>query len=123
MFSFKDARTEDQYDSLHQELKDILEEFGHWSASAKIPMPVVTCLGRSDGDNAELYSGKARFSWHIPGKDGIIRAMDLRVLHYTPEQKARVFQWFLERCPDPKKFELILKIHGTGPHIHLGLRR
>lgn len=123
MFTFKHKDLEAEFDSLLPELQNILEEFGHWSAGAKIPMPVVTCLARSEAENAAIYNGKPRFSWHIPNKDtGLIHAMDLRVTHYSAEQKAKVFMWFNERCPDPRKFELIVRPHGTGPHIHLAIR-
>ena len=122
MFSFKSKAVEDQFDNLHPELKTILEELGHWSASAKIPMPVVTCLVRTPEENRAIYNGVDRFSWHLAKPDGTICAMDLRVVHYTDDSRAKVLKWILERCPDAKKWEVIYKPHGTGPHYHIAIR-
>ena len=122
MFTFASSEIEAQWDSLHPVLRAIVDDFGHWSSTERLPIPVITCLGRSVEENRKIY-GKDKFSWHIPDlKTGVIRAMDLRTKHYTSEQVAKVFGWFHERCPDVHQFELITKVHGTGPHIHLAIR-
>lgn len=121
MITFKSQAVEDQWDRVLPELQTILDEFGHWSSSERLPVPVIVCLGRTEEENAALYGGQHRFSWHVP-KDGIIHAADLRTKHYTVAQKAKVIVWFNNRCPDVKKYELIVKPHGSGPHIHIAVR-
>lgn len=122
MITFASKEIEEQWDKLHPELQSILNDFGHFAASNKLPLTVVTCIGRSQEQNDNIYNA-TRFSWHIPDiKTGIIRAFDMRTRHYTVEQKAKVIAWFNNRCPDPQKFELIYKPHGTGPHLHLAVR-
>lgn len=120
MITFADKSTEDEWDLLLPELQVLMDDFGHWSAAQRLPVPVITCIKRGQDENRSIY-GTDRFSWHYC-IDGVVRAVDIRTRHYTPEQRAKVFAWFNEKCPDSKKFELIIKPHGTGPHAHIAIR-
>ncbi len=122
MIEFANSRIEDEWDTLHPKLQQLLEDFGHWSASQGLITPVVTCLLRTKQENRKIY-GKDRFSWHLLQKDGTIHAADIRTKHYTKEQSDKVIGWFLKSCMDTDTWELITKVHGTGPHIHVGVRK
>lgn len=122
MIQFASARIEEEWDNLHPELRQIMDDFGHWSAANRLPIPVITCIKRTQEENHNIY-GVQRFSWHLADiKTGRVNAVDVRTKHYTTDQRAKVFAWFHEKCPDVKRFELITKVHGTGPHVHLAIR-
>lgn len=59
---------------------------------------------------------KEKFTWH-----SIRCAGDLRTRIYSPVQLAHAVSWFQHRCQKPM-WELVTKLHGTGPHIHIGRR-
>lgn len=107
---------------LHPDSKDLVTRLGAYSATIGAPQPVITAISRA----RSWYSANGlpvnENSWHLYDC-----AVDLRVTHYTPEQRALVIKW-LEQETAPKKdegvkkWELVTKLHGTGPHIHLARR-
>jgi hypothetical protein len=113
----KSKRIEDEIDILPAPLRDLLEDFGHWSSANRLPVPVVTCIQRTAKENRDIY-GYDRDSLHLAG-----RAFDLRTRHYTKAQLDDVIRFFETKCKDRAIWELVTRLHGTGPHIHVGLRR
>ena len=116
MVTCKSQRIEEELDILPAALRDLLEDFGHWSAANRLPVPVVTCIVRTPKENRDIY-GYDRDSLHLAG-----RALDLRTRHYTKQQLDDAIRYFETKCKDRKVWELVTKLHGSGPHIHVGLR-
>lgn len=117
MISCVSERVEAELDDLPPELRQLADDFGHWSAANRLPVPVVTCITRTKKENHDIY-GYDRDSLHLDP-----RAMDWRTRHYTKHQLDAVIHYFETKCKDRRIWELVTKLHGTGPHIHVGLRR
>lgn len=81
---------------------------------ATFPPPFVTCLDRDSESNAKV-GGKGT-SWHLWRC-----AVDFRNKHYTPKQTAKCVDWLKARCEHPL-WEVVVTVHGTGPHFHIGRR-
>ena len=117
MITCKTPRVEEELDLLPAELRALLDDFGHWSMSNRLPMTVVTCIKRTPKENRDIY-GYDRDSLHLDA-----RALDLRTRQYTKTQLDDVIRFFETKCRDRKIWELVTRLHGTGPHIHVGLRK
>lgn len=126
---FASARVEQEFnEALHSETKLLLLELDRehvkWrEVDATFPELTITCITRTPEENAALYDGKPRFSWHI-----LSTAADVRNKHYRMRQKVLVTAWIIRYTKASSLWELVFKDHGTGPHWHLahkdfGLRR
>lgn len=100
-------------EELHPRTRDLMEQLAAWSAQHSLPAPVVTCIVRDPNDPLE----KGRFGWHQAKT-----AVDLRCYHYSTEQAEKVVRWLESSCQPRKEWELITKVHGTGPHYHIAYR-
>lgn len=99
---------------LHPMTRGVVLELDTWSQRAKIPEPYVVDVTRSPAENAA--AGGSATSWHL-----LACAVDLRVTHYSEPEHAAVVAWLVGRCFG-STWELITKVHGTGPHVHLAYR-
>jgi hypothetical protein len=121
MVTFKDAVIEERWDTLHSRLKQDVEDFGHWSAANRLPLCVVTCVYRTREENKAIY-GYDRNTLHLL-EDGVCNAVDVRIRQYSRPQLDDVIRWWELRCKDRSVYELLTHLHGTGPHVHAGVRR
>lgn len=121
MIACATARIEDEIDLLPLQMMELIDAFGHWSGGQKLPVPVITCIKRTPEENFAIYKAN-RPSLHIEFENHV-NAVDLRTRHYNAVQLDDVIAWFKKTCADATKWELITKLHGTGPHLHVGLRR
>lgn len=77
----------------------------------------VTCVLRTPSQNEEV--GGVKQSAHIPGVDGIGRAVDLRSSSFTEAEKAFILKYMEKRWGPVVHF--ILHNAGTAPHFHLNV--
>ncbi len=112
-----------EFDHCHPELRALALEFEEASRQNGWPEPEITSIFRTL-DFYEKNDLKPNLnSWHL-----FKCAMDYSVREYTPEIRALVIRWWEERVLKEgdsqfgKKWELITKLHGTGPHIHIARR-
>jgi hypothetical protein len=115
---FKTPRVEKESKALIAGLWSVLVDFDVWGETQGLPDPMVTCIHRTESENKA--AGGVASSLHLA--ENPYRAMDLRSTHYDVPQLMKVDAWFRGRCLRAL-FEVITKPHGTGPHIHVGLRR
>ena len=121
------CRLEFEY-RLAKELVEVVEDLAEYSEREGLPPPVVTCVGRSPVENKE--AGGVPTSLHLQEHpDDLVRAVDLRDRHYVTEELKLVLtrlqikmDQMANSTPIHLRFEFIHKPHGTGPHIHLGLK-
>lgn len=115
MIRFKRPELAEQFERVPDVLRQVVADLDTWSLVNLLPEPMLTCVDRTEEENAEVGG--------VPDSLHLYRlAVDLRCTHYTAHQRKRVEAWLRFRCPR-NLFELILKPHGTGPHYHVGLRR
>jgi hypothetical protein len=100
----------------HPELYALMVEFEKWSRENDLPEPKINGLGRTLSWYAKNGLKPNPHSWHL-----FDCAIDLDNTIYSLTQLAQVEMWLKARCQMPK-YELIFKLHGTGPHIHIGRR-
>lgn len=113
MIQFKRPEIELQFSAMPVTLREELEDFEFWSREKGIKPPLVTCILRTEEENADARGVKT--SLHLKG-----RAFDLRTIHYDLHTLDMVIAyWESRRRPG---LEVITKRHGNGPHIHVGLR-
>jgi hypothetical protein len=108
----------------HPKLKEELDRFVAFSKAHNLPLPLVTCAGRTPTENANT-KGSSPNSDHLldtAAGDESFEAVDLRVRHYGPEElKAVVVYWRVRQELGEAYFVSNLN-HGTGPHLHVGVR-
>jgi len=111
---FKHPHLANEYEKLlHPRTRELLNALTKWSAEQGLPAPLATCIVRNPND--PLEGGK--FGWHQAKT-----AVDLRCSHYSSDQQKAVVQWLEQMCQPRKEWELITKVHGTGPHYHVAYR-
>jgi len=104
-----------------------------FSKESGLPKPVVTGLSRTREWYEQRHLPPLPFSWHYRVPDPAFTnpetkevrwftcAADLRIIHYKDDQLGTVTEWLKLRCPD-SRWEVITKLHGTGPHIHVAFK-
>jgi hypothetical protein len=111
---FKHSRLIEELAEAHPLLRRQLIRLAVWSRENGVPAPMVTCIRRDEASNEAV--GGAKRSLHL-----CLCAGDLRITHYSPDERRRVGQWLISNCP-PDVFELVLIPHGTAPHFHVAVR-
>lgn len=116
----------------HPEVRKLLLDFDGFSRRARLPEPTLVCLGRTTQEN-RLVGGvpTSLHLWEPPfangtGKEPETRAADLSVKAYDESQMELVLTWFrgeVAQRGGKARWELISEPHGTGPHIHVGVKR
>jgi hypothetical protein len=117
MTRFTDMRFLGQYTRTPLALRKAVGDFSTWIDSKKWPEVTLTCVWRDPAENAKDNGVPNSLHMETPS-----RAVDIRSRDYTSEQMTEINAWLASRCPHDK-FEVITAPHGTGPHIHIGLRR
>lgn len=102
--------------NLHPRVREKLVALDDWSRKQLLPEPVITHINRTPSEQAAIYQGKKRFSWHM-----CLCAVDLRNFTYTAEQLGRVYA-FLTDNHDPELWEVLSHDVGRGDHLHLAFR-
>lgn len=115
MIKFAEPKLEREFRQLPEALRLVVRELDELCSENKWPAVTVTCVLRDPDKNAAV--GGVERSLHLDG-----RAVDLRSREYNEKQLGSIDAWLRSRCPR-KTYEVITKPHGTGPHIHLGLKR
>jgi len=113
VIGFKHEGLKDELLLLPVELLAEVHAFEDWSREQSIKPPFVTCILRSLSENA--MAGGVATSLHLRG-----RAIDFRVIHYDLSSLKLVNAYWLKR--KRPGLEVVVKRHGTGPHIHVGLK-
>jgi hypothetical protein len=123
LFTSSSERIEyEQY--AHPKLKEELERFVAFSKAHSLPLPVVTCAGRTPAENSRT-PGSVVNSDHLldpANGDESFEAVDLRVRHYSPEELKRVVVYWRTRQELGEAYFVSNLNHGTGPHLHVGIR-
>lgn len=101
---------------LHHKTRELLKEFDRWATAQNLPETVVTAISRDPSFYEEHSLKPKKFSWHF-----VDCAADVRNRHYSPAQLQAVEAWFREKCRS-SEWELVMTVHGTGPHIHVAWR-
>lgn len=99
------------------QLVELLRQFIQFSEEQDLPPPLVTGFDRDPKFYEQNGLKVPAFSWHLVGC-----ALDLRSIHYTEPQLKLVESWLTQHCTPSHDWELITKLHGTGPHIHVAYR-
>lgn len=114
---FKRPEVAFQIRSCHAAIRAILVELEAWSIREDLPVPFVVRLFATEDDQRSILAlppgAPIPFSYHYVGC-----AADLGLRSYTPDQAARVVAWLRQNWPPPR-YDVIDKLHGTGPHIHI----
>jgi hypothetical protein len=131
---FKSPELMTQYVKLQPTLLRLCEDFVKWSWENGLPAPVATHIQRTRKMQEDIYwrlimaqvkgmteaeaRAKARdkFSWHF-----VLCAIDFREYIYTPEQMAKVLDWFKRRTMTAE-WEFLYHDVGRGKHLHVGIR-
>lgn len=127
---FKTPSISAQFEAVHPELREALEELDADLRGDGLPELTVTDVGRTTAEQEEIYwrryhlpnvseaaaraKARRKFSWHLCGA-----AVDFRCWQYTPEQRRRIRAWIYRRCPSPL-WEFLEHDTGSGVHFHLG---
>lgn len=112
---YKVPKLETEFKRLPEAVQRVVKELSLFVQEIGAGDVVITCVGRTPEENASV--GGAENSLHLD-----YRACDIRNTEYKEKQNDQINSWLRQRCPK-RAYELITKNHGTGPHIHLGLRR
>lgn len=110
---FKTERCELEWQEVPSELQAAIAWFDGVAEALGAPPTIVTCVGRTVRENDA--AGGVKTSLHL-----MKRAVDVRNNHYDPavcDVLARTASLLKH-----KGFEVVTKVHGTGPHFHFGLR-
>ena len=118
------SRVEPELRAFALDFDDVCRRWG-------MPEPEITCLGRTPEENLAVGgAAKSLHLWEVPHEDARklkrTRAEDFSVRQYGEAHLDMVHMWFrheVARRGGKVKWELIAEPHGTGPHIHLGIRR
>jgi hypothetical protein len=105
------------------ELRYEVEQFVDWSVAHSLPIPVVTCCGRTPKGNANTPGAVANSGHLLDPEHGdtAFEALDLRVRHYSPEGlKMATTYWTIREEVTEKKVRYVHNLnHGTAPHLHV----
>ncbi len=117
---YADGKLEREFKMLPEAIQRVVKELAEFvrdqAAEDALDKDVtVTCVLRDPAQNTKV--GGVATSLHLD-----CRAVDLRSKNYGTKQMDQISAWLSRRCPR-KAYEVITKPHGTGPHIHIGLRR
>lgn len=130
---FSHPNLRDELKRAHPELRAALAELDSWSKANSLPEIVLTDVARTVKDQIRLYKksfkdkgyteaqaaslASKKFSWHLK-----LTAADIRTNIYSPKQLEKVIAHVNALYAGKSRYELITKLHGTGPHIHLAIR-
>jgi hypothetical protein len=108
----------------HPDCREVAARFEAWSAETGLPEPCITAISRRPDFYALNKLPANENSWHL-----VDCAVDFRISQYTYEQLATAIRWFERELLGKKDtrtggrlWEVVSKLHGTGPHIHIGRR-
>lgn len=115
MIKYVSTKLESEFKQLPEALRLVVRELSEFLNENKWGDVTITCVMRDPDKNAAV--GGVSNSLHLDG-----RAVDIRSRDFNEKQLGSITSWLRARCPR-KAYEVITMPHGTGPHIHLGLRR
>lgn len=101
---------------LHPEAARVAQELDSWLREQHWPRLEFTSISRDAGWYERNGLLAPLFSWHL-----VDCAWDMRIRHYTPEHLTTIEAWLREKCSGPQ-WELVFRLHGTGPHFHVAYR-
>lgn len=110
---FKTERCELEWQEVPSELQAAIAWFDNVAEALGAPPTVVTCVGRTVRENDA--AGGVKTSLHLTK-----RAVDVRNTHYDPAIRNALA--LVANLLKAKGFEVVTKVHGTGPHFHFGLK-